>query len=113
MIGVTLSFLAVVLSIPLACSTWLGQRIHLGHGKGYMDRNIGRVGNLVDFVLEYPRALSVIGVLVTGFCFLTSLTFRPDDRQGDMLPRESEPAIAFEKLDRVDGGVWSRRNDRL
>ncbi len=118
-IGVALSFLAVVLSIPLVCSTWLGQRIHLGHGKGYIDRNMNRVGRVVEFVLKYPQRISTLGILVTSVCFLTSLTLRPDDRQGNMLPPRSEPAIALQEMDRSMGGLeqaqigitWNREGE--
>ena len=34
-IGVSCSFIAVVTTIPLACSTWLGKRIHIGHDKSF------------------------------------------------------------------------------
>ena len=103
------AFLSVVLAIPLACSTWLGQRIHIGHGKGYVDRNINRIGGIVDLVLRYPRRMSAVGILLSLVLFSISLTLRPDDRQGDLLPTYTEPAIANQKMDVAMGGLSSTR----
>lgn len=118
-IGVTLSFVSVVLTIPLACSTWLGQRVHRGFGKGFVDRHLDRISGIIDFVLRYPRRMSLIGIVVSLTCFLVSLSLRPDERQADVLPVTSEPAIAMRKMDAAMGGLeqasisvqWSREID--
>ena len=104
-IGVALTFISVVLTIPLACSTWLGQRIHLGHGKGFVDQNLTRVTRIIDWVLRYPRQVSLVGIAVSIACFLISLSLRPDERQGDVLPPGSEPSIALRKMDAAMGGL--------
>lgn len=39
-IGVILTFVAVITVIPLACRTWLGRTIHVGHNKGIIDRHL-------------------------------------------------------------------------
>jgi hypothetical protein len=103
--GVGLAFLSVVLAIPLACSTWLGQRIHIGYGKGYVDRNINRIGGIIEFVLRYPRLMSAVGILLSLVLLSISLTLRPDDRRGDLLPNYTEPAIANKKMDVAMGGL--------
>lgn len=108
-IGVTLCFISVVLTIPLACSTWLGQRIHVGHGKGYVDKNIGRIHIIIDFVLKHKRWVSTAGILVSITFFLISLSLRPDERQADVLPPSSEPAVALNKLDKAMGGLGQVR----
>ena len=51
-IGVILTFVAVVTSIPLACSTRLGRRVHVGHAKGLIDRHLNRLGGIIEFVLR-------------------------------------------------------------
>ena len=61
----TLMFVAVVTIIPLVCSTRLGNKIHLGHEKSLIDRNLTRISQLVEFVLTYPRTVSVIGIVST------------------------------------------------
>ncbi|MDG1512640.1 MAG: efflux RND transporter permease subunit [Mariniblastus sp.] len=117
--GVGLAFLSVVLAIPLACSTWLGQRIHIGYGKGYVDRNINRISGIVDIVLRYPRRMSAVGIILSLVLFSISLTLRPDDRLGDLLPTYTEPAIANQKMDVAMGGLsqasitikWDSKDD--
>ena len=118
-IGVAFAFISVVLTIPLACSTWLGQRIHKGHGKGLIDQNLSRVGLIIYFVMKRPRTVSAVGILLSLALFATSLTLRPDERQGDLLPPKSEPAIALKKMDTAFGGLeqgsininWDRLTD--
>ena len=66
-LGVAILFLAVITVIPLACSTWLGRGVHLGHEKGLVDRNLARIGGVIDFVLRHARpisSLSIVGTLV-------------------------------------------------
>lgn len=104
-IGVSLTFISVILTIPLACSTWLGRRIHVGHGKGYIDQNIGRISVVIDFVLRHKRWVSITGIVVSLIFFGISLTLRPDEKQADILPPGSEPAIALKRLDKVMGGL--------
>lgn len=119
-IGVVLSFIAVILTIPLACSTWLGQRIHRGHGRGYIDQNIGRVSLIVEFVLKHRRWVSIVGIVASISFFACSLTLRPDERAFDILPPSSEPATALKKMDRAMGGLeqvninleWSRKAEK-
>lgn len=115
-IGVGLSFVAVILTIPLACSTWLGQRVHKGHGAGFVDKHISRISLIIEFVLKHNKWVSIVGILVSIAFFLTSLTLEPDERSSDILPTSSEPAIALKKVDKAMGGlqevtidiVWNR-----
>ena len=104
-IGVTLMFVAVVTIIPLACSTWLGSKIHLGHDKSLIDRNLTRIGELVEWVLKYPRAMSIFGMVATFACIGISLTLRPDERRVNSLPEHSEVYQALHHMDEVLGGL--------
>ncbi len=108
-IGVTLSFLAVIMTIPLACSTLLGRRVHLGHGKGYVDKNINRISGVIDFVLVHKRWVSIVGIVVSIAFFLISLTLEPEDRQANILPSKSEPAVALRIMDQTMGGLQEAR----
>ena len=103
--GVLLTFLAVVTIIPLASSSWLGRRVHHGHEKGLIDRNLGRISVVVDFVLRHARAVSRIGVVVTAILILTSLTLKPDERRSTSLPTTAESAIALRHMDEAFGGL--------
>jgi len=103
--GVLLTFVSVVTTIPLACSSWLGRRVHIGHEKGLIDRNLNRIGGLVEFVLARSTFFSIGGILITLSLFLTSLTLRPDERNANALPMHSEAAIALNQMDNALGGL--------
>ncbi len=104
-LGVVLTFIAVVTTIPLACSSWLGTWVHVGHDKGLIDRHLSRIGGLVEFVLQRPTAFSVAGIGLTLVFFLTSLTLQPDERNSNALPSRSEAAIALQQIDEAMGGL--------
>jgi uncharacterized protein len=104
-IGVLVMFLAVITVIPLACMTWLGNRVHVGHERGLIDRNLMRIGGLVDLVLAYPKRMSAIGLALTLVCILISLSLRPDQRVSNDLPTGSEAAQAMQHLDAALGGL--------
>ena len=53
------------LVIPLACSTWLGRGVHVGHERGLIDRNLLRIGGLIEFVLARARGISWLAILIT------------------------------------------------
>lgn len=104
-IGVTLTFFAVVWIIPLVCSTWLGSKIHAGYEKSLIDRNLNRIGDLIEWVLRYPRTISIAGTGATLLMVGISLTLRPDERRSNNLPDHSEVYQALQHIDRTLGGL--------
>ncbi len=104
-IGVILSFLAVITAIPLISSTWLGNRIHIGHEKGIIDRNLNRISGLIDFVLRWPKFIGTSGIVLTVLFVGISLTLTPDERQITSLPMGSEAAKALKHMDEAFGGL--------
>ena len=104
-IGVTLTFVAVVSVIPLICSTWVGRNIHVGIEKSLIDRNLTRIGDLVNWVLKYPKPISVVGIAATLIMAGISLTLRPDERRSNNLPEHSEAYQAIMHMDHVLGGL--------
>lgn len=104
-IGVICSFAAVVTTIPLACSTWLGKRVHVGYEKSLIDRNLSKIGSIIDFVLKRQRTVAWIGLLTTFTLLSVSMTLKPDEKQSNILPVSSEAAVALAEMDRVMGGL--------
>ncbi|MCA9068714.1 MAG: MMPL family transporter [Planctomycetaceae bacterium] len=104
-LGVILTFLAVITVIPLACSTWLGSKIHLGQEKALVNRHLNRIGGIITFVLRRRKLISVVGVLTTFLFGVISLTLRPDERRTNALPSNSEAAIAIDHMDEAFGGL--------
>tara|TARA_R110002095_G_scaffold212708_2_gene202379 strand:+ start:19407 stop:21716 length:2310 start_codon:yes stop_codon:yes gene_type:complete len=108
-IGVLLTFIAVITVIPLACRTWLGRSIHMGYGKGIIDRHLGRISVIIDLVLKRTKLISSLGIGITAVLILISLTLRPDERRANMLPEGSEAALALNHMDQAMGGLEHSR----
>lgn len=116
-IGVTLTFIAVVAIVPLVCSTRLGRNIHLGHEKSLIDRNLTRIGGLIELVLRAPRLITTLGIVATVILLGISLTLRPDQRRSNALPEKSEAYVAIMEMDKALGGLefseveieWSKK----
>ena len=106
-VGVILSFIAVVTTIPLACSTWIGKFIHVGQEKSLVDQQLGRIGVVVEWVLQRKRVVSQIAIVSTVVLIGISLSLRPDDRRSNALPTKSEPAKTIALLDGEMGGIES------
>ncbi len=103
--GVVVTFIAVVTTIPLACSTWIGKFVQVGQSKSLIDKNLDRIGGVIGFVLPRTRAVSTLAIVSTVVFVLISLTLRPDERRSSVLPTRSEPAVAMRKLDKAMGGL--------
>lgn len=108
-IGVLLTYFAVIWAIPLTSSTWLGRNIHVGHEKGLIDRNLQRISGLIDGVLKFPRTIAFTGIITTCVLVAISLTLRPDEKQVTSLPTKSEAARALHHMDQAFGGLEQGR----
>ncbi len=106
-VGVILSFVSVVTTIPLACSTWIGKFVNVGQEKSLVDQQLGRIGVVVEWVLAHKHVVSQIAIVATVVLIGISLTLRPDDRRSNALPTNSEPAKTIALLDREMGGIDS------
>lgn len=104
-VGVLLTFLAVITAIPLVSSTRFGKNIDLGHEKGVIDRNLDRISGMIDFVLRWPKVISFTGILTTLGLVGVALTLNPDERQITSLPMGSEASRALVHMDRAFGGL--------
>lgn len=104
-IGVVLTFLAVILAIPLACMTPLGNRIHIGLDKSIIDKHLGRISVLIDFVLKRPFKVALLGIALTLVFVFFSLKLEPDERNVDKLPGRSEAALGMIHMDEAFGGL--------
>jgi predicted RND superfamily exporter protein len=104
-LGVLLTFVAVITVIPLACITPLGRRVHIGHNAGLIDRHLGRVTVIVDWVLKRRRFMSWTAIGATIVCLAICSVLRPDERNSNALPAESESARALVHMDQTFGGL--------
>ena len=104
-IGVVLTFISVVTTIPLACSTWLGKHVQTGQDKSLIDKNLAKIGGVVNFVLPHKKLVSYIAIFSTILFVAISLTLRPDERLSNMLPQGTEAAVTMAKLDTALDGI--------
>ncbi len=108
-IGVALTFVAVVTIVPLASASRLGRNVHRGHGRNLVDRHLGRISLVIDAVLARPRAFAIGGVVITLALAAVTLQLRPDQRRTSGLPAGTEEARALAHIDRVFGGMETAR----
>ena len=104
-VGVICCFIAVITVIPLASSTWIGKFLQSKNKTSLIDRNLGRISGVIDFVLPRKLAVSVIAIVATIVLILVSATLRPDELLSSALPSRSEPAMALAKLDEKMKGL--------
>ncbi|MBL8889546.1 MAG: MMPL family transporter [Planctomycetaceae bacterium] len=110
-VGVTLTFVAVITCIPVACWSPLGNRMHVGHEHSLVEKHLGRIGLLIDIVLKYKRMTSLIGIVLLVIACGISSSLRPDQRVATTLPRSSEAALGMAKMDQAMGGLEFARVD--
>lgn len=106
-IGVCFTFLAVVTVIPLACSSWFGNKVHVGHDKGVIDLHLNRISGIIDVVLKRTKGISYLAIALTVIFIGISLTLRPDEKRASSLPTTSEASIAMAHMDKALGGLES------
>lgn len=104
-VGVLLTFVSVVTTIPLVCSTRLGKYVQVGEGKSLIDKNLERIGGVVSVVLPRKKLISYVAIFSTILFILISLTLRPDERLSNMLPQGSEAATTMARLDVALNGI--------
>lgn len=104
-IGVCVTFVAVVTVIPLLCSTWLGRRIHAGLKDSLIERHLSRISSVIDAVLTRQRSISIMAIVCTALLFAVCMTLRPDQRRSDGLPEKAEATIALHHMDQAFGGL--------
>lgn len=104
-VGVTLCFLSVVTVIPLACQSPLGRNVHVGIEKSLIDRNLGRIGTVIVWVLDRRVLMATCAIVSTVVLGGLSLTLKPDQRRSDNLPQDSEAIQALYQVDEAFGGL--------
>ena len=103
-VGVCITFFAVILSIPFACR-FFGKNVHVGHSTGFIDRNLSYVGSLVEFVMKRIRLFSWLAIFGTVTLLLVSLSLRPDEKLSNSFPQNSEAVQGLFQMDKTFGGL--------
>jgi len=104
-IGVGVTFLAIMTAIPLACLTPLGRGVHRGQGKGWIERNLERVTRLVLFGLRYRKSFSLLAFAVMVVTLAVTSQLQPDERILNAIPERSSAAKWLRHIDHAFGGL--------
>ena len=104
-IGVICTFVSVVTTIPLLCSSWLGRNVHVGLEKSLINKNLAKIDGLVEFTLRYPRIFSSLGIGITVGLLALSLFLKPDEFRVESMPANAEAVQALKKMDSAMGGL--------
>jgi uncharacterized protein len=103
-IGALLTFLSVVLVLPLACASPLGRR--LGGPRGGSEPRVGRaLERLVSGLLPHARSIAVLGAGLTLVLGVASFGLRPNDRLAGDQPAGSRAAEGLAWVEQAFGGV--------
>lgn len=104
-LGVILSFLAVTLFVPFACSLRFIGDITKSHGKGLIDRSLYRVESLVTWSLNRSKVMSFVAIALTIGLLALALQMKPDQYVSTFLPNDSEAARSLDALDKAFNGM--------
>jgi predicted RND superfamily exporter protein len=103
--GVGITFLAIMTTIPLACLTPLGRGVHRGQGKGWIEQHLEHGTRLVVMVLRRRKAFSVLALVLTVITGVITLRLQPDERMLNAIPERSSEARWLRHIDRAFGGL--------
>ncbi len=105
MLGVGLTFVAVLTAVPLGCASPLGRRLHVGLGRSVVDRQLPKVGPLVLWILRRDRLIAWIAIATTVGLAAICTQLQPDQKRYTGLSDSGEAAQALRHLDRSLGGL--------
>lgn len=104
-IGVLVTFVAVVLVVPLLSGSWLGRNIHRGYERDVVGQNVQKLSWTMDGVVRHARLVTFLGVIATGALAIGAFSLQPDDRLAHRIPHDCEEWQAMEHCDKAFGGI--------
>lgn len=104
-IGVVCTWISVMLVIPLACRTRIGNRLARTANKDFLDRLLSRIGPVVGWSVQRCRAVSFFSIAILIALSGVAMTLKPDDQKSSALPRGNPIQKSLDYLDRSMGGL--------
>ncbi len=104
-LGVTATWISVMLVIPLICSTRWSDRLKKGADRDMVDSHLQRIGPWIGWVVRHAKTISYGGIALSIVLFFVALTLKPDDRKSNSLPSGGPAQMALAHLDRTMGGL--------
>lgn len=104
-IGVTVTFLAVIMVSPLLAVSGLGEHMAVSGQSEPLSQVLNRFTGVIAFSSRHAKTVSIVGVLITAVCLGTCARLVPDDRVSDRVPPRSESFLAMQHCDQHVGGI--------
>ena len=104
-VGAGLNFLAVICTVPLLASTWLGRHVASDKRASLEDRSYRILRRVVGWITTHARLVAVSGCLVTAILVLLTLRLEPDNRIEESIPTDSPSYRALTQCDQAFGGA--------
>lgn len=105
-VGIILTFLAVITVIPMACSSRLGKNIHRGLEKSVIDKNLAKINPFIQRILKQPGLFSLMGIGMTLLFIVISVSkLEPDYRIRYSMPPKHEATLGFDHLEKALKGI--------
>jgi uncharacterized protein len=105
LIGVTATWISVMLVIPLACYTPWAKWLSKGSDRSFIETNLNYFSAGVGTVLKHSRLVSYGAIVLLFFLTAIALQLRPDDRTSNLMPQGSQAQLTLAKLDQALGGL--------
>lgn len=103
--GVGITFLAIVAAIPLACFTPLGRTVHRGQGSGWIEKNLDNATRVIMLVLKRRKSFAAAAIMTSIATGLIASRLEPDERILNAIPERSHEAKWLRHMDRAFGGL--------
>lgn len=104
-LGVTATWISVMLVIPLISMTPWSRRLSLGSERDLLQHAIGRFEPTLYWIIDRKRSISYFAILLTLGLGGLALALRPDDRKSSAFPTGSDAQQSLAHLDQAMNGL--------
>lgn len=104
-LGVTATWISVMLVIPLISMTPWSRRLSRGSERDLLQHAIGRFEPTLRWIIDRKRSISYFAILLTLGLGGLALALRPDDRKSSAFPTGSDAQQSLAHLDQAMNGL--------
>ena len=104
-LGVTATWISVMLVIPLVSMTRWSKRFSEGAERDLLHHVIQRIEPTIAWIIQRQRAISFLSIALTLLLGGVALSLRPDDRKSSAFPTGSPAQQALAHLDQSMNGL--------
>lgn len=104
-LGVTLTWISVMLVIPLISMTRWSKRFTDGSERDLLHHVIERIDPTIGWIIDRRRAISYLSIALTLILGGIAFSLRPDDRKSSAIPTGSDAQQSLAHLDQAMDGL--------